>query len=55
MKNPILEEVWKAKEEVARECDYDLNRLFERLRRLQDEGSHKVVDRSERPKQKPAV
>lgn len=50
MKNPILEELWNVKDEIARECDYDLDKLYERLRQMQDDGKHKVVDFSERIK-----
>jgi hypothetical protein len=30
--NPILEEVWRIKDELARDCDYDIRKLFENLR-----------------------
>jgi hypothetical protein len=30
--NPILEEVWRIKDELAREAGYDLNRYCEQLR-----------------------
>lgn len=46
MKNPILEELWKAKDEIARQCDYDLNKLCDRLRRMQQQGGNRVVDLS---------
>ena len=48
MKNPIIEELWKVKDEIARECGYDLNKLAEHLRQGQKEGKHKIVDFSER-------
>jgi hypothetical protein len=31
--NPILEEVWRIKDELAREAGYDLHRLCENTRR----------------------
>ena len=31
--NPILEEVWRIKDEVAREAGYDIHRLCENTRR----------------------
>ena len=31
--NPILEETWRVKDELAREADYDLHRLCENTRR----------------------
>ena len=30
--NPILEEVWRIKDELAREAGYDINRYCEQLR-----------------------
>ncbi len=47
MKNPILEELWQVKDEIARECQYDLNRLADRLRRAQEHDKRHVVDFSE--------
>ncbi|MGE5295719.1 MAG: hypothetical protein ACM3VT_12900 [Solirubrobacterales bacterium] len=44
MKDEIIEEVWKAKDEIARECGYDLNKLAERLRKAQDQEKRRVVD-----------
>jgi len=40
----IIEELWKAKDDIARECGYDLNQLAELLRKRQDQGKRKVVD-----------
>ena len=31
--NPILEELWKVKDDLAREAGYDTHRFFENLRR----------------------
>ena len=31
--NPILEEVWRIKDELAAEAGYDMDRLFDNLRR----------------------
>lgn len=30
--NPILEEVWRIKDQLAAEAGYDMDRLFEQLR-----------------------
>lgn len=48
MKNPILEELWQVKDEIARECGYDLHRLAERLRHDQREDKRQVVDLTEK-------
>ena len=45
--NEILEEIYRAREEHARECGYDIHKIFEQLRegteRLKAEG-WQVVD-----------
>ena len=30
--NEILDEIHRVREEIARECDYDVHKLFERMR-----------------------
>jgi len=55
MKNPILEELWKVKDEIARECEYDLNKLAVRLRQGQEEGERKVVNLSGRETRNPTA
>ena len=30
--DPILEELWRAKDDLAREADYDIDRIFAELR-----------------------
>ncbi len=38
--NPILEEIWRIKDELAREAGYDLHRLCENTRRWAAEHPH---------------
>ncbi len=38
--NPILEETWRVKDELAREADYDLHRLCENTRRWAAQHAH---------------
>ena len=38
--NPILEEVWRIKEDLAREAGYDIHRMFENLRKWSAEHPH---------------
>jgi hypothetical protein len=38
--NPILEELWKVKDELAREAGYDTHRFFENLRKWAVEHPH---------------
>jgi hypothetical protein len=38
--NPILEEVWRIKDELAREANYDIRRLCENTRRWAAEHPH---------------
>ena len=38
--NPILEEAWRVKDELAREADYDLHRLCENTRQSAAQHPH---------------
>ena len=38
--DPILEEVWRIKDELAREADYDINRYCEQLRAWSEAHPH---------------
>lgn len=38
--NPILEEVWRIKDELAREAGYDIHRMCENARRWAVEHPH---------------
>ena len=38
--NPILEEVWRVKDQLAAEAGYDADRLFESLRKWPAEHPH---------------
>ena len=38
--NPILEEVWQIKDELAREANYDIHQLCENTRRWMAEHPH---------------
>jgi len=38
--NPILEELWKLKDDLAREAGYDMHRFFENLRKWAAEHPH---------------
>jgi len=38
--NPILEEVWRIKDELAREAGYDLHRLCENTRKWAEAHQH---------------
>ncbi len=50
--NEILEEIYRVREEHARECGYDIHRIFEQLRedteRLKAEGWQVVLSRPAR-------
>ena len=55
MKNPIIEELWNVKDEIARECEHDLKKLADLLRTRQKEHKHKVVDFSEKQAENPSA
>ncbi len=38
--NPILEELWQIKDDLAREAGYDTHRFFENLRQWEREHPH---------------
>ena len=38
--NPILEELWKIKDDLAREANYDTHQFFENLRKWAAEHPH---------------
>jgi len=44
MKDEILEELWKAKDQIAAETKGSAKALFERLRALEQKSSHPVVN-----------
>jgi hypothetical protein len=42
MENPI-EEIWRIRDEIGAECGYDVDRLFERLRRVEKKYGDRLV------------
>ncbi len=46
--DPLIDEVRRIREEISREHDGDMMKLFEELRRLQDQHRERVVRRTER-------
>jgi hypothetical protein len=42
-KDPIVEEIHKTHEQIAREYDYDVNRILNHLRKKKIENSDRVV------------
>ncbi len=43
--DPLIDEVRKIRDEIGRECGHDLEKLFEELRRIQEQQPDKVVRR----------
>ena len=48
MKDEIIQEIWRIKDELAREADYDVATLCRQLMDLQRSSHRKFVDRSKR-------
>ncbi len=48
MKNEILEEVWRTRDEFARRHDYDLEKMTAALRRMERRPWSKVVSREKK-------
>jgi len=44
MKNEILEELWKSKDEIAQEYKYNIDKLVEELRKKEKDVKATVVD-----------
>ena len=44
MKDEVITALWKVKEDIAREHDYDVNRLGAMVREREREYIHRVVD-----------
>ncbi len=44
MKNEILDELWKIKDQVAHENDYDVDKLAEKLREKEKKEKESVVN-----------
>jgi hypothetical protein len=52
MRDPILEEIWKARDEHARRFDYDIRRICADLKRIEKQSGRRVVTAS--PKRRSA-
>lgn len=48
-RDPIIEEIHRIRETYAEKFDYDLNAIFEDLRRLEHESGRRVVSFPPRP------
>lgn len=46
-RDPIVEEIHAVRDQIAQECDYDLKRLMERLRKKEREYPGRVVHKGE--------
>ena len=44
MSDPIIRELWEIKDGLAKECGYDLGKLFERLKTAQKSENPPVVN-----------
>ena len=43
MTDEIMKELWKIKDEIAVECDYDINKLFAECKKLQAELPNTII------------
>ncbi len=51
-KDPIVEEVRRAREKFAAECDYDPHKMFERMREITKQWKGRVVGEKELRRQR---
>jgi len=49
--NPILEELWQAKDDLAREAGYDIDRIFAELRAAEARQSGPIIRSAEELRQ----
>jgi hypothetical protein len=49
MSDEIIRELWRIKDELAREAQYDVHVLCQKLREQQAASRERVVDRSAKP------
>ena len=54
-KDPIVEEIHLVREKIAKECNYDLKKIVNRLRKKEKENRERVVSKIARTNQKKAV
>lgn len=54
-KDPIVEEIHLVRDKIAKECNYDLKQIMNRLRKREKEHRHQVVSKKLRAKQKKVV
>jgi hypothetical protein len=52
--DPILEEIWKARDEHARRFDYDVKRICADLRKIEKQSGRRVVTRKPKRPSTPA-
>lgn len=44
MKHEVLEEVWRARDQIAAECGFDLGRLAKRMRKIEARHADRLVN-----------
>jgi len=49
MKDPIIEKLWQTKDQIAKSCDYDVNKLAVMLRKKEKKHG-RLVNRSKSSK-----
>jgi hypothetical protein len=55
MKDEVIEQLWQVKDDIARECGHDLNKLADLLRKRQNQRKHKTVDYTNRRVKSPSA
>jgi putative heme iron utilization protein len=54
-KDPIVEEIHAVREQIARECNYELGEIFARLRMRQKANAERIVRKEDLAKRKAGV
>lgn len=53
MNDPIIDNIHQVREQIMREHDNDLHKLFEFLRKRQESYKRRIVSRPNKPEMKP--
>lgn len=50
MKDPIVDEIHKIREQIAKECNNDLKQIFKRIREDEKQHANRLVNKKDIPK-----
>lgn len=54
LNDPIVEEIHRIRDKMLAECDGDMKKYMDRLRKAQKQDQHRLVTKDQMPPRKPA-